>query len=87
LQKALQAGYKTRIAVRKESQIEKLKSHRLIKDFAAKGFVEGVVVPDIGAEGAFDEALKDVVGVLHIASPLGRPVSSLQPPMLDFIPT
>ncbi|EPE31987.1 NAD(P)-binding Rossmann-fold containing protein [Glarea lozoyensis ATCC 20868] len=73
LQKALQAGYKTRIAVRKESQIGQLKSHRLIKDFAAKGFVEGVVVPDIGAEGAFDEALKDVVGVLHIASPLGRP--------------
>jgi hypothetical protein len=36
--------------------------------------VEGVVVPNIEIDGAFDEALKDVVGVLHIASPLANPV-------------
>jgi hypothetical protein len=74
LQQALQAGYKTRIAVRKESQIETLKGHDLIKEFAAKGLVEGVVVPNIEIDGAFDEALKDVVGVLHIASPVPNPV-------------
>jgi uncharacterized protein YbjT (DUF2867 family) len=77
LQKALEAGYKTRVSVRKESQLETLKSHKLINDFAAKGLVEGVVVPDIVVDGAFDEALKDVVAVLHIASPLGRPVIAL----------
>jgi uncharacterized protein YbjT (DUF2867 family) len=87
LQKALEAGYRTRVSVRKESQLETLKSHKLIKDYAAKGLVEGVVVPDIVIDGAFDEALKDVVAVLHIASPLGRPVTALLPSYLERILT
>ncbi|KAL5327869.1 hypothetical protein ACEPPN_005575 [Leptodophora sp. 'Broadleaf-Isolate-01'] len=73
LTKALQAGYKVRISVRKAAQIETLKSHVLIAPFVEKGVVEFVVVPDITIKGAFDEALKDVVGVLHIASPLPAP--------------
>ncbi|CAG8975803.1 hypothetical protein HYALB_00008244 [Hymenoscyphus albidus] len=68
LTKALQSGYRVRIAVRREVQIETLKNHALIQPFANQ--LEGIIVPDITAEGAFDEALKDVVGVLHLASPL-----------------
>lgn len=60
--------------MRNEAQIETLKSHALIKPYADK--LEGVVVPDITVDGAFDEALRDVVGVLHLASPLPKPVSS-----------
>lgn len=60
--------------MRKAAQIETLKSHVLIAPFVEKGVVEFVVVPDITIKGAFDEALKDVVGVLHIASPLPAPV-------------
>jgi len=70
LAKALQAGYKVRISVRKAAQIEIIKSHVLIAPYVEKGVVEFAVVPDITVKGAFDEALKDVVGVLHIASPL-----------------
>ena len=32
------------------------------------------MVPDILKEGAFDAALKDVIYVLHIASPLAKQV-------------
>ncbi|KAH7327333.1 hypothetical protein BKA65DRAFT_597878 [Rhexocercosporidium sp. MPI-PUGE-AT-0058] len=39
------------------------------RTFFEKGVVECVVVPDIAIKGAFDEALKDVVEVLHIVSP------------------
>jgi hypothetical protein len=35
-------------------------------------------VPDIQVDGAFDDALKDVVFVEHIASPLAIPVSWLR---------
>ncbi|KAK0102613.1 hypothetical protein ONS95_006222 [Cadophora gregata] len=70
LTKALQAGYKVRISVRKAEQIETLKSHVLIAPYVEKGVVDFAVVPDITVKGAFDSALKDVVGVLHIASPL-----------------
>ncbi|KAH7400168.1 hypothetical protein BKA64DRAFT_476332 [Cadophora sp. MPI-SDFR-AT-0126] len=82
LTKALQAGYKVRISVRKAAQIETLKSHVLIAPYVEKGVVEFAVVPDITVKGAFDEALKDVVGVLHIASPLP---SATEDPENDII--
>ncbi|KAG9228704.1 hypothetical protein BJ875DRAFT_525662 [Amylocarpus encephaloides] len=76
LVKALQAGYKVRIAVRREISIQELKGHALIKEFSEQGLVEGVVVPDITADGAYQEALKDVVAVVHLASPLPNPTST-----------
>lgn len=62
----LEAGYKVRLSVRKESQIEGLK-----KLFSKHiGNVDFVVVPDLSISSAFDSALKDVDYVLHIASPM-----------------
>ena len=36
--------------------------------------IEFFIVPDITADGAFDDVLKDVVFVEHVASPLPRAV-------------
>lgn len=72
LLEALKAGYRVRISVRRASQAEELESHQLIAPFVSK--VECVVVPAITAEGAFDETLEGVTYILHVASPLPKPV-------------
>jgi len=63
---ALEAGYRLRISVRKETQIDKLKE--VFSAYADK--LEFVVVPDITAEGAFSKVLDNVDYILHLASPL-----------------
>jgi nucleoside-diphosphate-sugar epimerase len=62
----LEAGYKVRLSVRKESQIDGVK--KLFSKHINK--VDFVVIPDLSVSGAFDSALKDVEYVLHIASPM-----------------
>ncbi|KAF5868835.1 putative nad dependent epimerase dehydratase family protein [Botrytis fragariae] len=63
---ALNAGYRLRISVRKESQIESLKN--VFSDHANN--LEFVVVPDITVPGAFSKVLDNVEYILHVASPL-----------------
>jgi len=66
---ALQHGYKARVALRKpEQQAEKLKKTASLQKF--QDDVEFVHVPDITADGAYDEVIKGADFVLHIASPL-----------------
>ncbi|RXK41189.1 hypothetical protein M231_01594 [Tremella mesenterica] len=59
----LNAGFPVRGTVRSAAKGEYLKEL-----FKGKPF-EYVIVPDISEEGAFDEAVKDVEGVAHTASP------------------
>ena len=62
----LQAGYTVRGTVR-----SKEKANWLYERFDAnygKGKFEAVEVPDMVAEGAFDEAVKGVSGIIHLAS-------------------
>ncbi|THW87638.1 NAD dependent epimerase/dehydratase family protein [Aureobasidium pullulans] len=66
VQHTLEAGYKVRLSVRRESQIQDLR--RVFDSFADK--VDYVVVPDYTIPSAFDAALKDVTHVIHVASPL-----------------
>lgn len=35
-----------------------------------EGKVTGVIIPDIAAPGAYDDAVKDVDGIVHVASPV-----------------
>ncbi|TEY35507.1 hypothetical protein BOTCAL_0586g00020 [Botryotinia calthae] len=63
---ALKAGYRLRISVRKESQIEKLKN--VFSEHANS--LEFVVIPDITVPGAFSKVLDNVEYILHLASPL-----------------
>ncbi|PMD33772.1 NAD(P)-binding protein [Hyaloscypha variabilis F] len=69
---ALKAGYRLRVSVRRHSSIQELSSHPKIAPYVLQNAVEFVIVPDITVEGAFDEVLKNVEGVLHVASPLPK---------------
>ncbi|KAJ3770732.1 D-lactaldehyde dehydrogenase [Lentinula raphanica] len=64
----LKRGYIIRAAVRTEAKgqdvLELFQSHR------EKGKIDLVVVGDIATEGAFNEAVKDVDGIIHTATPV-----------------
>lgn len=61
----LRHGYHVRIAVRNQRSFDRvLEVHRSFEKQ-----IEKAIVPDIAAAGAFDEAVKDVVGIVHMASP------------------
>jgi uncharacterized protein YbjT (DUF2867 family) len=65
---ALEAGYRVVASVRRPEQADKISNRPSIRPYADKlSFVE---VKDITAKGAFDDAIKDVTHVLHLASPL-----------------
>jgi nucleoside-diphosphate-sugar epimerase len=66
LRYALEKGYRVRATARSQSKADAL-SKRMNK-YSDK--LETVVVPDILADGAYDEAIKGVEYVVHLASPL-----------------
>jgi len=62
----LDRGFKVRGTVRDLSQSSWLLEGSL-KPYAESGALELVAVPDLGAKGAYDEAVKGVSAILHIA--------------------
>jgi nucleoside-diphosphate-sugar epimerase len=73
--KLLEAGYQVRAAVRSLSKVAKIEA---APSFKALGHsVEWIVVPDMTADHAYDEAVKDVKYVVHCASPI--PTFGLEP--------
>ncbi|MCJ1224573.1 hypothetical protein MMC12_001218 [Toensbergia leucococca] len=70
---ALEAGYHVRAAVRSQSKAQAILNAPSIKALGPGKKLEFVVVPDILANGAYGEALKDVKKVVHIASPIAFP--------------
>ncbi|KAH7118392.1 hypothetical protein EDB81DRAFT_701451 [Dactylonectria macrodidyma] len=76
----LERGYKVRGTVRDLSQASWLVDDRF-KSYVENGSLELVAVPDLGAEGAFDEAVKGVSAIAHIAT-----ISSLDPNPNNVIP-
>jgi nucleoside-diphosphate-sugar epimerase len=63
---ALQSGYRLRISVRKQEQIQHLKD--TFKNYAKR--LEFVVVPDITQQSAFAGKLDGADYIVHLASPL-----------------
>lgn len=63
---SLAAGYRVRLSVRKQEQIQRLKE--ILPNSADD--VEFVVIPDITKTQSFDSALDGVAYVFHIASPM-----------------
>lgn len=58
-------GYRVRIVARSQTSCD-----RILKVHAAhKNDLETAVVPDITISGAFDDAVKGVDGIIHMASP------------------
>jgi nucleoside-diphosphate-sugar epimerase len=62
----LEAGYRVRGTVRRLSSAKAIEE--TFKDYGDK--LEIVAVPDITIDGAFDEAVKGVTAIAHLASPV-----------------
>jgi nucleoside-diphosphate-sugar epimerase len=64
----LEAGYNVRAASRNQAGFERLSSLSQVASFKTQ--LSSVVVPDITVPGAYDEAVKGVKYIIHVASPL-----------------
>jgi hypothetical protein len=64
----LEAGYKVRGIVLNTGEVEFLKATKPLQAHLEN--VEFEIVPDITIPGAYDEVIKGVDRVLHLASPL-----------------
>ncbi|KAF2101525.1 NAD(P)-binding protein [Rhizodiscina lignyota] len=67
---ALLAGYSVRAAVRSDAKAKSISSTKTIQEINPGSRLEFVHIPDIVADGAYDEAVKGVSGIIHVASPL-----------------
>lgn len=67
---ALKAGYLVRAAVRNETKAKKILSAPSIKTLSPGDNLGFVIVPNIFADKAYDEAIKGAVYAIHIASPM-----------------
>lgn len=74
----LEQGFFVRIAVRSESKADFIRS----RFHEHKNNFEFMIVEDITAPGAFDEAVKGVEGILHLASPLSGGNPDIEPQVL-----
>ena len=70
---ALELGYQVRAAVRNQAKADVILNAPSIKALAPGNKLTFAFVPDIIANGAYDEAVKDVTYILHIASPIPSP--------------
>lgn len=75
---ALEAGYSVRAAVRSQAKAETILAAPSIKALAPGSKLDFTIVPDIIADGAYDNAVKDVKAILHIASPLPFPTKDFE---------
>ncbi|RFU80151.1 hypothetical protein TARUN_2066 [Trichoderma arundinaceum] len=67
----LEAGYKVRTAVRNVAGFEKIKALKSAAPYVSQ--MEHIVVTDITAPGAYDDAVKGVKYIVHVASPFASP--------------
>ncbi|KAM0258698.1 hypothetical protein ACHAQJ_003706 [Trichoderma viride] len=74
LVEVLKAGYKVRAAVRNQAGLDRISALKPIAPYLSQ--LESVFVSDITAPGAYDEAVKGVKYIVHIASPLALPVDN-----------
>ena len=71
IQLALKAGYHVRAAVRSQAKADAVLATPTVKALVASGSqISFVIVPDILAKNAYDEAVQGVKYILHIASPV-----------------
>jgi nucleoside-diphosphate-sugar epimerase len=73
LTRALDAGYRVRAAVRNTEKSETLARALASKIGQDDSRLTYAIVPDLTAPGAYDEAVKDVQYIIHVASPTPSP--------------
>ena len=80
LVEALKKGYQVRIAVRSQAKAQKVFEAPSFKALnLSKDQLTWVIVPDMAAPGAYDDAVKDVKYIIHVASPIPT-FGGLNPP-------
>jgi nucleoside-diphosphate-sugar epimerase len=67
---ALKAGYRVRAAVRSQEKADSILSAPSIKAINPGDRLTFVEVPDLNADGAYDEAIKGAQYAIHIAAPI-----------------
>lgn len=68
LVETLSQGYSVRAAVRNEGGVAKIKAAKSIQPYLA--YLSFVIVPDIEQENAYNDAVKGVDYIIHLASPI-----------------
>lgn len=84
LRYALEYGYQVRAAVRSEAKARAVASNPALKAMNVDSQLSFVVVPDFLAPGAFDEAVKGVKYIIHVASPIAD-INSNEDPETKYI--
>lgn len=67
----LEAGYKVRAAVRNVAGSVKIKTFKSVAPYESQ--MEYIIVPDITVPGAYEDAVKGVKYIVHVASPFASP--------------
>jgi len=67
---ALKAGYSVRAAVRSQEKADAVLATPTVKAINPGSRLSFVIVPDILADNAYDEAVKGVKYIIHVASPV-----------------
>lgn len=70
---ALSGGYYVRAVVRRQAAADQIKKTQSTQPYLKN--LEIVLVEDLLKEGAFDDVVKGVDAVIHVASPLTKAVS------------
>ena len=73
---ALEAGYSVRAAVRSQAKAKEILAAPSIKTLDPGPKLDFVYIPDIIADGAYDDALSGVKAIIHIASPFNSCLSA-----------
>ena len=74
----LDNGYNVRGSVRRHASADPLVSGPL-KSYAESGALSVIEVPDITVDGAFDEAVKGVTAIAHLATPVSMGFTDPEP--------
>ncbi|KAF2651003.1 cinnamoyl-CoA reductase [Lophiostoma macrostomum CBS 122681] len=69
----LKAGHRVRVVVRSREKADSLSHHPKLKDHYERARFDFSLVQDFAELGAWDEALRDVTHIMHVASPLPLP--------------
>lgn len=72
LVRLLESGYQVRAAVRNQAGFDKIKTLKPTLPYIDQ--LTAIIVPDITISGAYDDAVKGVEYIIHVASPIAASV-------------
>ena len=82
---ALAPGHTVRYTTRLDEKAKTVSSNAAVQKLAPSGRLSPAIIPDFGADGAFDAALQGVTHVIHAGSPV--PMPTFDPMTETFEPT